>query len=91
MAVYYPVNGTWYIKGSLGTNRTVNWGWNAAWPVPADWDDDGAVDPGVYYATNGTWYIKGSAGTNLTKNWGWNGADPIFLQYQINRQTGFIQ
>jgi VCBS repeat-containing protein len=91
LAVYYPVNGTWYIKGSLGVNRTQNWGWNAAWPVPADWDGDGAVDLAVYYAANGTWYIKGSAGVNRTQNWGWNGAHPVFLQYQINRQTGFVE
>jgi predicted GH43/DUF377 family glycosyl hydrolase len=91
MAVYYPVNGSWYIKGSAGANRTVNWGWNAAWPVPADWDDDGAIDCAVYYATNGTWYIKGSAGENRTQNWGWNGAHPVFLQYQVNKLTGFIR
>jgi hypothetical protein len=91
LAVYYPANGTWYIKGSAGANRTVNWGWNAAWPVPADWDDDGAVDCAVYYVANGTWYIKGSAGTNRTQNWGWNGADPVFLQYQIDKQAGFIR
>jgi hypothetical protein len=91
VAVYYPTNGTWYIKGSAGVNRTQNWGWNAAWPVPADWDNDGVVDVGVYYATNGTWYIKGSSAGNVTRNWGWNGADPVFLQYQINKLTGFIR
>jgi hypothetical protein len=91
LAVYYPVNGTWYIKGTSGTNLTLNWGWNAAWPVPAAWDSDWNIDQAVYYPANGTWYVKGSVGANLTKNWGWSGADPIFLQYQINKLTGFIR
>jgi hypothetical protein len=76
-AVYYPANGTWYVKGSGGTNLTKNWGWNATIPVPADYDDDGYNDLAVYYPANGTWYVKGTAGTNLTKNWGWNATIPV--------------
>jgi subtilisin family serine protease len=77
LAVYYPADGNWYIKGSAGTNQTVNWGWDATIPVPADYDADGRNDLAVYYPANGTWYVKGTAGTNLTKNWGWNATIPV--------------
>jgi hypothetical protein len=86
-AVYYPANGTWYVKGSAGANLTRNWGWNATIPVPADYDVDGANDLAVYYPANGTWYVKGSAGTNLTRNWGWNATIPVPADWDGDRKV----
>jgi hypothetical protein len=76
IAVYYPTNGTWYIKGSAGTNVTQNWGWSVAVPVPGDFDGDGKTDIAVCDPTNGMWYAKGSAGANITEYWAWSTAIP---------------
>jgi hypothetical protein len=76
-SVYYPANGTWYVKGSAGANLARNWGWSATIPVPGDYDRDGVNDLAVYYPANGGWYIKGSTAGSLTRSWGGGTNTPV--------------
>ena len=57
---------------------SLHWGWNEAWPVPADYDGDGLFDRTVYAPLRGQWYIWQSATqTQRTQPWGWEEAEPL--------------
>jgi hypothetical protein len=88
LAVYYPVNGNWYILlSSNSTTRTVNWGWQDAVPVPGDYDNDKVTDVAVYDEQTGNWYIKLSSGGSEIQNWGWSGARAVQADYDGDGRT----
>jgi hypothetical protein len=64
VAVYRPLNGTWYIlKSSTNytASNTYQWGTTGDTPVRGDFDGDGKADVAVYRPSNGTWYILNSS------------------------------
>ncbi|MDD4734718.1 MAG: VCBS repeat-containing protein [Kiritimatiellae bacterium] len=90
--VYYPNNGTWYIKynegGVFGAETSKAWGWSGAQPVPGDYDGDGTTDFAVYDPSVGTWYIwQSESQTARTQPWGWSGAQAVPADYDGDRKT----
>ena len=65
IAVYHPAAGNWYVRqssdGQMMNGGAIQFGWNAALPVPGDYDGDGRTDIAVYYPGAGNWYIRRSS------------------------------
>lgn len=87
-AVFYPVDGRWYIRYSNPSETPydiVEWGWNGVVPVPADYDGDGTTDIAVYNPSDGTWYIRYSNNGEPVAadpiQWGFNQAMPVVGDY----------
>jgi len=68
LAVYRPSDGIWYIKGSSGVNRYVQFGISTDVPVTGDYDGDSRSDIAVY--RGGVWYINRSSGGFLGLEFG---------------------
>jgi len=77
VAVYWPEAGNWYLDYSGGGIATLNWGWNATIPSPADYDGDGITDLAVYWPETGTWYLHYSSGGTHSLTWGWSATIPV--------------
>lgn len=77
-AVYRPSNGTWYIRGSVGTNIIVQFGIDSDIAAAADFDGDGKADIAVY--RGGTWYLLGSSAGVRIEQFGLTGDKPIPAQ-----------
>jgi len=60
LGVYYPVNGSWYIRSMAGASLHfgTQWGYKGANPVTGDYNKDGLADLAVYDAQTGMWYIR---------------------------------
>ncbi|NCC50882.1 MAG: hypothetical protein EOM20_06655 [Spartobacteria bacterium] len=77
LAVYHRPDGRWYIRFSgSGDIQVTDWGWEAAYPMPADYDGDGKTDIGVYDPAVGDWYLLLS-GVIWMYEWGWPEALPV--------------
>jgi FG-GAP-like repeat/Reeler domain len=72
VAVFRPLNSTWYIfQSSNNTVRIQQFGLSADKLIPNDYDGDGKTDIAVFRATDSNWYLLNSA-TNTIQitNWG---------------------
>jgi len=81
IAVWRPVNGTWYIvPSSTHVSYSVAWGQPGDIPVPRDYDFDRKADPAVWRPSNGTWYVIPSATPTvpLAVPWGGAGDVPVY-------------
>jgi endonuclease/exonuclease/phosphatase family metal-dependent hydrolase len=60
--VYRPSTGVWHIvQSSTGSGFSISWGAPEDWPVPGDYDGDGAADLAVWRPSNGVWYVLTSS------------------------------
>lgn len=81
-AVYHVSNPGAFqiIWSSDGQRHDINWGgWGGRVPVCADWDGDGATEPGEWVTSTGEWYVYGHMGVFATL--GANGDIPILGDY----------
>jgi hypothetical protein len=79
IAIFRPLDGTWYIIKSLtNTGTTQRFGDGGEAIVPADYDGDGKTDLAVRRLSNNSWYILNSSdGTTRIQQWGQTGDIPI--------------
>lgn len=57
LAVYRPVNGTWYLLKDGDVPAVYRFGATGDRIVPEDYNDDGITDLAVFRPSTGTWYI----------------------------------
>jgi hypothetical protein len=86
LAVWRPLNGTWYVKCFTTTNcpsgsLSFTFGSPGDIPVPADYNNDGFTDYGIWRPTTGQWFVRSGQNTATTLvsgvAWGQYGDCPI--------------
>jgi uncharacterized repeat protein (TIGR03803 family) len=97
LAVFRPLNGTWYIRYSslgysIGNSSTVQWGLPGDVPISADFDGDGTIELTVFRPLNGTWYIRySSQGYSIASagvyQWGLPGDIPLAGDFDGDGRT----
>ncbi len=104
IALYYgpminqPAQGLWYLLQSTGGFAVRQFGWDAGpggpFPVPGDYDGDGAANLGLYYAdglqiggrySEGNWFIALPGRATLIESFGWREALGVPGIYQGSR------
>ncbi|MDQ4131682.1 MAG: plastocyanin/azurin family copper-binding protein [Actinomycetota bacterium] len=65
IGVYRPSSGTWFVRGSGGTNTAVSFGASEDLIVPGDYDGDGDVEQAVFRPSNGYWFVQGGTITQF--------------------------
>lgn len=61
-AFWEPDTGTWHIYDGEtgGLRRSVQYGGRNDWPVPGDYDGNGAINLAIWRPTDRSWHIQGS-------------------------------
>jgi hypothetical protein len=85
VGVFRPSNGTWYIKGSNGSDLFFGWGTNGDIPVAADYAGDNRADVAVFRPSNGTWYVNGVPGVGC----GADGDVPVPADYDGDGKANY--
>jgi hypothetical protein len=87
VAVFRPLTGAWYVKGSSGVNVGALYGLAGDIPVPGDYDGDGRADVAVFRPLTGTWYVRGSSGADIGAVYGAVGDIPVPGDYDGDGRT----
>jgi len=92
IAVYRPIDGTWYIRGINDGDAVTRetWGTIPSYPVIGDWDGDGTDDLAAIGREDYIWRIKPSGGgANITQQFGWINDIPVPGDYDGDTVTDF--
>ncbi|MFN6962811.1 MAG: M36 family metallopeptidase [Pyrinomonadaceae bacterium] len=76
LAVFRPSDSVWYIRGSAGVDRFVQFGVSTDHPVTGDFDGDSRADIAVF-RSDGTWYVNRSSAGFFAVQFGMNGDVPL--------------
>ena len=97
LAVFRPMNGTWYVRYSsrgysTATANAFQWGLPGDVPISGDFDGDGKIELTVFRPSNGTWYVRySSQGYNVagyqTFQWGLPGDVPLAGDFDGDGKT----
>jgi uncharacterized repeat protein (TIGR03803 family) len=90
LAVYRPVNGTWYVTHAatnFATVEQIQFGLASDVPVPGDYDGDGLTDEAVYRPRTREWYMRHSNGSFTVVTLGARGDIPVPGDYDGDGKT----
>ena len=82
IAVYHVPNNQWLIKGYPGGSHTGQFGWGGleSFPIPGDYNADGAAERAFYRPSENRWFVEGER----EFVWGSGGWDFMPITSQIS-------
>jgi hypothetical protein len=91
IAVWRPVNGSWYVMGQTGSQATsMQFGATGDFPAPGDYDADGKTDFAVFRPSDGTWWVFQSAyNSYYAMQFGGSSDKPAAADYDGDGKTDF--